>query len=130
MHTHQEETMRISRWILTVFFAILLPTVLFAMDLTGKWSGPMQDGQAVFTLKFDNNLITGTMLGIDGKEYPITEGKLEGENISFTVNSRWQGSPVKLFVKGTVSGEQMKLNIAADNGYWSTDATVKRESKK
>ena len=122
--------MRISRWIVTMFFAILLPTVLFAMDITGKWSGPMQDGQAVFTLKSDNNLITGTMLGIDGKEYPITEGKLEGENVSFTVNSQWQGSPVKLFVKGTVSGEQMKLNIAADNGYWSTDATVKRESKK
>jgi hypothetical protein len=122
--------MRISRWILTMFFSILLPTVLFAMDITGKWSGPMQDGQAVFTLKSDNNLITGTMLGIDGKEYPITEGKLEGENISFTVNSQWQGSPVKLLVKGTVSGEQMKLNIAADNGYWSTDATVKRESKK
>lgn len=122
--------MRISRWILTMFFSILLPTVLFAMDITGKWSGPMQDGQAVFTLKSDNNLITGTMLGIDGKEYPITEGKLEGENISFTVNSQWQGSPVKLLVKGTVSGEQMKLNIAADNGYWSTDATVKREPKK
>ena len=122
--------MRISRWILTMFFAILLPTVLFAMDLTGKWSGPMQDGQAVFTLKSDNNAITGTMLGIDGKEYPIIEGKLDGESISFTVASQWQGNPVKLLVKGTVSGEQMKLNIASDNGYWSTDATVKRESKK
>jgi hypothetical protein len=122
--------MRVSRWMMTLFFALAFPAILFAADLTGKWSGPMQDGQAVFTLKSDNNAISGTMLGIDGKEYPITEGKLEGENISFTVNSQWQGSPVKLFVKGTVSGEQMKVNIAADNGYWSTDATVKRESKK
>lgn len=122
--------MRVSRWMVTLFFALVLPAVLFAADLTGKWSGPMQDGRAVFTLKSDNNVITGTMLGIDGKEYPITEGKLDGENISFTVNSQWQGNPVKLLVKGTVSGEQMKLNIAADNGYWSTDATVERESKK
>lgn len=122
--------MRVSRWMVTLFFALVLPAVLFAADLTGKWSGPMQDGQAVFTLKSDGNAITGTMLGIDGKEYPIVDSKLDGDNISFTVNSQWQGSPVKLFVKGTVSGEQMKLNIAADNGYWSTDATVKREPKK
>ncbi len=122
--------MRISRGLAPLFLLLVFSSLMFAADLTGKWSGPMQDGRAVFTLKSDNNVITGTMLGIDGKEYPITDGKLEGDNISFTVNSQWQGNPVKLFVKGTVSGEQMKLNIAADNGYWSTDATVQRESKK
>jgi len=122
--------MRLSRGLTALFLVLMFSSLLFATDLTGKWSGPMQDGQAVFTLKSDGNAITGTMLGIDGKEYPIVDSKLDGDNISFTVNSQWQGSPVKLFVKGTVSGEQMKLNIAADNGYWSTDATVKREPKK
>ncbi len=122
--------MRVSRGLVTLFLVLMFSSLLFAADITGKWSGPMQDGQAVFTLKSDNNAITGTMLGIDGKEYPIIEGKLDGENISFIVASQWQGNPVKLLVKGTVSGEQMKLNIASDNGYWSTDATVKRESKK
>ncbi|HEV7220076.1 MAG: hypothetical protein ACHP8A_00540 [Terriglobales bacterium] len=122
--------MRISRGLAALFLLLVFSSLMFAADLTGKWSGPMQDGRAVFTLKSDNNVITGTMLGIDGKEYPITDGKLDGENISFTVNSQWQGNPVKLLVKGTVSGEQMKLKIAADNGYWSTDATVQRESKK
>jgi hypothetical protein len=122
--------MRISRGLAALFLLLVFSSLMFAAVLTGKWSGPMQDGRAVFTLKSDNNVITGTMLGIDGKEYPITDGKLDGENISFTVNSQWQGNPVKLLVKGTVSGEQMKLKIAADNGYWSTDATVQRESKK
>ncbi len=122
--------MRLSRRLATLFLVPMFSSLLFAADITGKWSGPMQDGQAVFTLKSDSNAITGSMLGIDGKEYPIIEGKLDGENISFTVASQWQGNPVKLLVKGTVSGEQMKLNIASDNGYWSTDATVKKESKK
>ena len=88
------------------------------------------DGQAVLTLKSDNNVVTGTMLGIDGKEKPIIDGKLDGDNISLTVATEWQGSPMKLFVKGKVSGDQMQINIAADDGYWSTDATVKREAKK
>lgn len=122
--------MRVSRGLAVLLLVLTFSSLLFAADLTGKWSGPMQDGQAVFTLKSDNNVITGTMLGIDGKEYPIIEGKLDGEDVSFTVASQWQGNPVKLLVKGTVSGEQMKLNIASDNGYWSTDATVKREPKK
>jgi len=124
--------MRISRWTLTLLLALLLPSFLFGADVTGKWRGPMQsgDGEAVLTLKSDNNTVTGTMLGIDGKEKPIIDGKLDGENISLTVATEWQGSPMKLFVKGKVSGEQMQINIAADNGFWSTDATVKREAKK
>jgi hypothetical protein len=73
-------------------------------------------------LKSDDNTVTGTMLGIDGKEKPIVDGKLDGDNISLTVATEWQGNPMKLFVKGKISGEQMQINIAADNGYWSTDA--------
>jgi hypothetical protein len=124
--------MRISRWTSTLFLALLLPSLLFGADVTGKWKGPMQtgDGEAVLTLKCDNNVVTGTMLGIDGKEKPIIDGKLEGDNISLTVATEWQGNPMKLFVKGKVSGDQMQINIAADNGYWSTDATVKRETKR
>jgi hypothetical protein len=122
--------MRISRWAATFCLALLIPTLLFGADLTGKWTGPMQSGgDAVFNLKSDNNVITGSMLGIDGKPRPIVDGKLDGDNISFTVNSDWQGTPVKLLVKGKVSGDQMQVNIAADNGFWNTDATVKKEKK-
>jgi hypothetical protein len=123
--------MRFSRWTAALFLAILLPSFLFAGDVSGKWTGPMEGGgDAVFDLKSDNNAVTGTMLGADGKAHPIVEGKLDGDNISFTVASEWQGNPVKLLVKGKVTGEQMQVNIATDNGYWSTDATVKREAKK
>jgi hypothetical protein len=39
----------------------------------------------------------------------------------------WQGQPVILIVTGKVSGDEMQLHIASDNGYWSTEAAVKRE---
>ena len=121
--------MRSSRWISILLLALIVPASLFAADVTGKWKGPMQSGGvALLSLKSDKDAVSGTMLGADGKEYPAT-GKLDGDNISLTVASEWQGQPVNLIVTGKVSGEQMQLHIVSDNGYWSTDANVKREGK-
>jgi hypothetical protein len=36
---------------------------------------------------------------------------------------------VTLIVTGKVSGEDMQVHIATDNGYWSTDAALKREKE-
>lgn len=123
--------MKVSRSVVGLA-VLLVPALLFAAtDLTGTWSGPMANGagQSVFHLTNDKAAIGGTMVGQSGKEYPISDGKLDGDNISFSVAFEWQGMPVKLLVTGKVSGEQMQLHIAADNGYWATDATVKREGK-
>jgi hypothetical protein len=101
-----------------------------ATDLSGTWRGKMDTGgEAVFNLKAADKSIGGTMKGADGKDYPISEGKLDGDKISLTVDSEWQGMAVKLLVTGTVSAEEMKLHIASDNGYWQTDATVKKQAK-
>jgi hypothetical protein len=122
--------MRVSRFAPILFVALLLPASLFAADVTGKWKGPMQSGgDAVFDLKSDKGAITGTMLGYDGKPRQVFEGKLDGDNISLKVASDWQGQPVTLIVTGKVSANEMQLHIASDNGYWSTDANVKREPK-
>lgn len=105
----------------------LLPNA-FAADVTGKWKGPMsQGGQAVFPLKSDSDSVSGTMLNQAGKEKPIRDGNLKGDSISFAVDDEWQGMPTTLLVKGTVSGNEMHLRIDADNGYWGTDAVVKRQ---
>ena len=122
--------MRTSRWISILLLTLLVPASLFAADVTGKWHGPMQSGgEAVFDLKLDKGTISGTMLGYDGKPRPVSEGKLDGDTISLKIATDWQGQPVTLIVTGKVSGDEMQIHIASDNGYWSTDATVKRESK-
>jgi len=106
----------------------LLANALAAADITGKWKGPMsQGGQAVFTLKSEDDSVSGTMLDANGKEKSIRDGKLKGDAISFSVESDWQRMPVVLLVKGTVSGNEMHLRIDADNGYWGTDAVVKKQ---
>jgi hypothetical protein len=114
----------------TLLVMILLSTSLFAGDVTGKWKGPMQSGgDSIFDLKSAKDVITGNMLGYDGKQYPVSDGKLDGENLSMKVAFEWQGQPVTLIVTGKVAGEEMQLHIATDNGYWSTDAALKREKQ-
>ncbi len=120
--------MRALRFASIVFLALLLPASLLAADITGKWKGPMQaGGDAAFDLKLDKGAISGTMMGYDGKPRQVTEGKLDGDSVSMKVATDYQGQPVMLIVTGKVSGDEMQLHIASDNGYWSTDATVKRE---
>ena len=112
----------------TLLVLVLLSTSVFAADVTGRWKGPMQSGgNSVFELKSAKDVVTGNMLGQDGKPYPVSDGKLDGENLSMKVAFEWQGQPVTLVVTGKVSGEEMQLHIATDNGYWSTDAALKRE---
>lgn len=110
-----------------IALALLLPTALFAADLTGTWKGAMQSGgEAVFELKTDKGVVTGSMFGEGGKKFPVT-GKLDGDSISLSVAFEWQGQPVTLLVTGKVAGDDLPVHIAADNGYWGTDAALKRQ---
>ena len=119
--------MKLTRLILPVVVAFCVTAAFAAADVSGAWSGPMEGvGDAMFQLKSDSSGISGTMKGPDGKDHPISSGKLEGDKISLTVDSEWQGAPVKLIVTGTVKGDEMQLHIASDNGYWQTDAKVKK----
>ncbi len=121
--------MRVSRVIAFFFLCGFLTSFLYAADVTGKWSGGSDGGpQWVFNLKADGSKVTGTMAGSDGKARPLKEGKLDGDAISFSVDSEWQGEAITLVVKGKVTGGQMHLRIDREDGSWGTDADLKRSS--
>ena len=109
-----------------VVLAAAIATVLAAADVTGKWKGTLGERETVLTLRMDGNAIAGTMSGAEGKEHPL-KGKLDGDKISFTVDSEWQGNPVKLVANGTFEGDEMKLNIGTEDGSWSSELTAKRQ---
>ena len=92
--------------VLTLLFAI--PAV--AADLNGKWKASMEgpDGsmELIFSFRVEAGQISGTVSGPMG-DMPITEGKLEGDTISFTVTT----DQFKVVHKGTVSGDEIKLNV-------------------
>src|SRR3954449_12336963 len=114
----------------------------FAADVTGKWTyeqagrggGPAR--QVTITLKQDGAKLTGEVPGFGrGGDAPppptqITNGKVDGDKVSFEVVREMQGNKMTTKYEGTVSGGDMKLKITRDtqNGPQTTEATAKKSS--
>lgn len=123
--------MRVSRLMFFLTLLGCLTSLLWAADVTGKWTAESENGPAwVFNLRSDSGKVTGTMQGNDGKDRSIDEGKLEGDDISFSVESEWQGNAITLVFKGKVSGDEMQLRVDTKDGNWGTDLLAKRSASK
>ena len=119
---------------------LVVAMVAFAADaITGKWTYEMQGrgggggggGAAprvvTLDLKADGATLTGTVLqpgrgggGGGGGVAPaaptptqISNGKVNGNNITFEVTRQGQNGPTTTKYEGTVSGTEMKLKVTA-----------------
>ena len=106
--------------------ALVMASVAMAADVTGIWKASMQgpDGQSMeltFNLKADGAKLTGTVTSPMG-EMPISEGKVDGDKIEFTVETE----QFKVVHKGTFTGDTMKLT--ADMGGQTMEMTAKRSA--
>ena len=86
-----------------------------AADVSGTWkaaietpNGPLE---TTFQFKVDGNKLTGSTSNQFMGETPISEGKVDGDNLSFTVNASFNGNDMKLNFKGKVAGDEMKLTL-------------------
>ncbi len=108
--------------------------VAMAADaITGKWvyeqtfgrggggGGNMPPRQVTLDLKADGAKLTGTMTmpGRPGGDPPppaqITNGKVDGNNLSFDVTREFGGNSFTTKYKGVVNGNEMKLTSTMDN---------------
>ena len=109
---------------------LLLAGSAFAADVDGKWSGNMStpggDFPVGFTFKADGATLTGTTMGPDGMDIKITDGKIDGNNLSFTVNLDFGGMPFMMNYKGVLSNNQIKFTI--DVFGMPLEVTVKKVS--
>jgi hypothetical protein len=92
---------------------------LVAADASGKWTFE-QEGrngavQVTLNLKIDGGALTGIVSrpGRDGNamETAITDGKIDGNNISFTVKREFNGNTFVTSYKGTLEGDDLKIEI-------------------
>jgi hypothetical protein len=86
-----------------------------AADVDGKWSGTLSmqgsDFPVSFNFKADGPTLTGSTTGPDGTEIKIVDGKVDGANISFTVNVDAGGMDLTINYKGVVNGQEIKLTL-------------------
>jgi hypothetical protein len=94
--------------------ALLLCTAfVLAADVDGKWDGtiPGMEIPVSFTFKADGTALTGTSSGPENSTIPIKDGKIDGNNISFSVTFNFNGQDTKIDYKGVVSPDQIKLSF-------------------
>ena len=88
---------------------LLLAGFALAANIDGKWAGEIvgQNMEIAFTFKAEGTKLTGVHI-VNGQETPIQEGKIDGNNISFTVTLN-MGEEMKIPHKGTISGDEIKM---------------------
>ena len=102
--------------------AVVLVALLasaWAADVTGKWTAqvPGRQGatETTFNFKVEGANLTGTVSGPQG-DNPISEGKVSGDDISFTVKMSFGGNEIKQLYKGKVSGNEIKFTRQREGG--------------
>jgi hypothetical protein len=95
--------------------ALLAAATMLASEVTGKWKASFttpngETRESTFDLKADGDNLTGTVSSIRG-ETAISDGKVDGNKVSFAVVRNFQGNEFKMLYKGTVSGDEMSLTV-------------------
>ena len=103
---------------LSVCFVLGLAITAWAADVSGKWVAqvPGRDGQTreqTFNFKVEGTKLTGTVSGMQG-DAPISDGKVSGDEISFTQSFNANGTDIKIVYKGKVSGDEIKFTRARE----------------
>ena len=115
--------------IAVIAMVLLLASVLSAADVTGTWKGSFETPEGNVTLTFDmksaGDAVSGTVSGLP-KPAEIKDGKVQGDIITFTFTTEYQGNPLKLLMRGQVSGQEIKFNIGTEDGGWGTEFVAKK----
>jgi hypothetical protein len=88
----------------------------YAADITGKWTAQFntQIGvqKYIYEFKVEGTKLTGKAIAnIEGTESQsnITEGTINGDDVSFVEMQKYQGQEIRIVYKGKVSGDEIKF---------------------
>lgn len=109
----------------------LFALTLCAADVAGTWKASVETPngtfESTFVFKVDGNKLTGTVTGRMG-EAAITDGKVDGDDVSFNVVRDRDGQEFKLAYKGKVKGTEMMLTVSVQGMDQTFDMTAKKTS--
>lgn len=104
-------------------FLILL--AVFALnalgaDIAGTWKataeGPNGSMERTFVFQVDGSKLTGETTSSMAGKSTITDGKVDGDNLSFTITVKFQDNEMKLNYKGKVTGNEIQFKTEMADG--------------
>jgi opacity protein-like surface antigen len=100
-----------------------------AADITGNWTGSSDQFTLKFVFKQTGETLTGNVIGPQGDPLPITDGKVQGDKLSFTVKVDMGGNSMKITHEGTIKGDEISLTTKVEGGgdFGGGPMTLKRE---
>ena len=97
-------------------------------NLTGDWKGSFDfEGGPVpltFHLKAADGAVIGTVEGLPSGSAEIHDGKIEGDQVTFWLNTEYQGTAYKVVYKGTISPNSIKFSFGTEDGGWGAELTA------
>jgi hypothetical protein len=92
---------------------LLTAGIAYGADIDGTWKGELDMGgqkyPVSYTFKANGKVLTGST-PIMEQEYQIQDGKIDGNNISFSIVMN-MGQEMKIDYKGVLSGGELKLSF-------------------
>jgi hypothetical protein len=106
--------------VLGAIFLLGLCASVLAAGIDGTWESeqPGRDGQVrktTYEFQSKGSELTGKIITSRG-ENPISEGKIEGDNVSFTVVRSFGGNEMKQLYKGKIAGDEITFTMEMDFG--------------
>lgn len=103
-----------------------------AADVAGTWKASLEtpngNFENTFVFKVDGAKLTGTVSNQMSGEQAITDGKIDGDSVTFTVTSNFNGNEFKLNYSGKVTGSEMKLVMSVVGRDRTFEMTAKKAS--
>jgi len=110
---------------MTVRHAVLVLTLglisfaVSAQDAAGKWNATVEGPQGQFSMVFDfavdGRNLTGSMSNDFMGTTPISDGTINGDELSFKVKVEGQNGAMTINYKGKVNADELTLTRTFDN---------------
>jgi len=104
--------MQLRKLALALLFVTLGAFTALAADLNGKWKGTVETPRGTQEITFDFHVDGAALSGkvtTPRGESDIQDGKIDGDNLSFTQVVNFNGNEMKINYTGKVDGDNIKF---------------------
>lgn len=121
------------RVLLSLVVLVLAAGVAWSGDVSGTWVAEFttpngQTRESTFNFEVDGEELTGTVSGRRG-DAPIEDGKIAGDEISFSVTRDFGRGDMKFLYEGTLSGDEIALTVTIEGRDRTFEMTAKRATE-